>query len=94
MTAYCQIIDLLSSVSPLRQNNRILLFVLHAFNKSVEHTVNVSVVFFSLFIIFLNFHLSSWPGPLLYLLVLTPHSKPVDVHRDGDHDFGISHRFS
>lgn len=42
----------------------------------------------------LDFHLSSWPRALLYLLMLTPHSEPVDVHGDGDHYFGIPHRFS
>lgn len=38
--------------------------------------------------------LGSRPGSLLYLLMLTPHSKPVDMHRNGHHNFGISHRFS
>lgn len=50
----------------------------------------------SVFIILhiLDFHVSSRPGPLFYLLMLTPHSEPVDVHRDGHHNFGVSHRFS
>ena len=33
----------------------------------------------------------SGPGPLLHLLVLAPHGKPVDVHGYGDHDLGVSH---
>lgn len=57
MTAYCQTIDLsvcadrlwffAESHLSVQKNNQILLFLcFHAFNKSVEHTVNVRVVFF------------------------------------------------
>lgn len=57
MTTYCQIIvcEQILLVSPFRQNTRILLFVLHAFNKSAEHRVNVSVCFVLLFFLVLIF---------------------------------------
>lgn len=97
MTAYCQILDLpLHSVSPLKDKiiESILFFLCFMRStRSAEHRVNVSVSFISSICVFFFLSLS-WPGPLLYLLVLTPHSEPVDVHRDGDHNFGVSHRFS
>lgn len=79
-----------------RQNKPTPLFVLHAVDKSAELCVFVRFfLFLSVCVaIFASHHLGSRPGSLLYLLMLTPHSKPVDMHRNGHHDFGISHRFS
>lgn len=92
MRAYCQIIGLSVSKSSSPSDKIIgtsfLCFMRSTNQWNLESSVSNNILFF------LDFHLSSWPGPLLYLLMLTPHSEPVDVHRDGDHNFGISHRFS
>lgn len=32
---------------------------------------------------------SSWPAARFDLLMLTPHRKPVDMHGNGHHDFGV-----
>lgn len=92
MTA-CLRADLLLGLS--RQNEPIPFFVLHGFDKWTELFFFYLSVFFSVCVeLFAGHHPGSRPGSLLYLLMLTPHSKPVDMHRNGHHDFGVSHRFS
>ena len=100
MTAYCQTADLSASETLFSAQSHLsdritespLCFMRST--KSVEHRVSVSVLLILIISSDNNLDsLSSWPAPLLYLLVLTPHGEPVDVHGDGDHDFGIPHRF-
>lgn len=61
-------------------------------NKPAQQKVTQWVCYDQIWMLWENENSRS--GPLFYLLMLTPHGEPVDVHRDGDDDFGVPHRLS